>query len=330
MEWEKDMFPTGTCFLVTGAAGFIGSHLVETLLKMGCRVRGLDNFLTGKRSNIEPFVGSPLFELVDGDIRDEQTCSFACEGVDYVLHQAALGSVPRSVKDPLLSEEINIGGTLKMLNAARSRGVKRFVYASSSSVYGDNTKPSKVEGEEGSPLSPYAITKIVNELYARCYWHLYGVPTIGLRYFNVFGPRQDPDSEYAAVIPRFISALLNGGPVVIYGDGEQSRDFTYIDNVVQANLLACRAPVEVNGQAFNIACEESTTINQLLVALTGLLEKSVQPVHRPTRPGDVRHSLADISKASDCLGYQPTVKLMDGLKHTVLQYARREEHGPDC
>ncbi len=320
MQSARSLFPTGTRFLVTGAAGFIGSHLVETILAMGHQVRGLDNFLTGKRENVEPFLGSPLFELIEGDVRDTQTCSLVCEGIDYVLHQAALGSVPRSINHPVLYEEINVGGTLRMLDAARASGVRKFVHASSSSVYGDSVRLPKVEGEEGMPLSPYAITKATNELYAHCYWHQYGVPTIGLRYFNVFGPRQDPYSEYAAVIPRFIAAMLADEPVVIHGDGEQSRDFTYIVNVVDANLLACLAPSEANGEVFNISCGESVSIKALAALLGDILQQNVKYSYSSSRHGDVRHSQADVRRAMLCLGYSPLWKLREGLKETIDWY----------
>jgi nucleoside-diphosphate-sugar epimerase len=305
-------------YLVTGGAGFIGSHIVDTLLERGERVRVLDNLATGKRENIGHCLGR--IEFLEGDIRDLETCRIACAGVDFVLHQAALGSVPRSVADPLTSHEVNVTGTLKMLLAARDAGVKRFIYAASSSTYGDHPGLPKVEDRIGRPLSPYAVTKFADELYAQVFGRCYGLETIGLRYFNVFGPRQDPYSQYAAVIPLFVSALLRGAAPTIHGDGEQTRDFTFVANAVAANLLACTAPAAAVGEVFNIACGERTSLNHLYGRLQALLGTAVPAVHGPPRAGDVRDSLADIGKAGNLLGYRGEVKLEDGLRRSLAWY----------
>lgn len=307
-------------FLVTGGAGFIGSNIVEKLLKMGCKVKVLDNFSTGKRENIEGFFVNPNFELIEGDLRDEATCRKACENVDYVLHEGALGSVPRSIKDPKTTNDVNISGTLNMLIAARDSNVKRFIYATSSSVYGDSTVLPKREGEEGNPLSPYAVTKKVGELYAKNFYELYGLETIGLRYFNVFGKRQDPNSAYSAAIPIFVKKLIHDEQPIINGDGKQSRDFTYIENVIQANLKACLAPKEACGQVFNIAYGGREYLIDLYNKLCDLLDKNITPIYGPSRKGDVRDSNADISKARRLLGYEPTYSLGDGLKLTIEWY----------
>jgi UDP-N-acetylglucosamine 4-epimerase len=320
LGYEDITFKKVTNFLVTGAAGFIGSNLVEAILKLGYEVRGLDNYSTGKRDNINPFLENPLFEFIEGDIRDIEICKRACEDIDYVLHQAALGSVPRSIKYPLLYEEVNIKGTLNMMQAAVETGVKRFIYASSSSVYGDSEELPKVEGREGKVLSPYALTKVVNEELGRLYYNLYGLETIGLRYFNVFGRRQDPHSQYAAVIPIFVKALLNNESPTIFGDGEQSRDFTYIENVVEANLKACKATNQACGEAFNIAYGERITINVLYNKLSELLGKKIKPTYAPERQGDIKHSLADISKARELIKYNPKYDLNTGLKMTIKRY----------
>lgn len=317
MGYQEVRFPRGTRFLVTGAAGFIGSNLVEALLRLGCEVKGLDNFSTGSRENIKEFEDNDRLELIEGDIRDFETCLAACEDVDYVLHQAALGSVPRSVEEPLIYEDNNIKGTSNMMEAARQRGVRRFVYASSSSVYGDSTELPKVEGREGRACAPYALTKKVNELYGELYTRLYGLECIGLRYFNVFGPKQNPESEYAAVIPKFIRALKAGSQVAIYGDGEQSRDFTYVENVIEANLKACIAPKEASGEAYNIACGQRFTVNYVYCTLCELLGVNVEQRYAPRRAGDVKHSLADISKARNLLGYQPDWGFIRGLTELV-------------
>jgi UDP-N-acetylglucosamine/UDP-N-acetylgalactosamine 4-epimerase len=317
-------------WLVTGAAGFIGSNLAEALLRLDQRVVGLDNFATGHRHNLDEVrsLVAPeqwsRFAFIEGDIRDLATCQRACSGVDRVLHQAALGSVPRSLADPITTNEVNTSGFLKMLVAARDVGVKRFVYAASSSTYGDHPGLPKVEDIIGKPLSPYAVTKYVNELYADVFSRAYGVPSIGLRYFNVFGSRQDPDGAYAAVIPRWIASLIQGDTVQINGDGETSRDFCYIDNVVQANLLAATVadPAAVN-QIYNVAVGDRTSLNSLFDQLRTLLDKpQVQAHHRDFRAGDVRHSLADIGKARSLLGYEPTDRIGDGLRKAMSWYLR--------
>lgn len=313
--------------LITGGAGFIGSNLCETLLLNGNRVICLDNFATGKRENIKPFLKDPNFELMEGDIRDLLACRQACDGVDYVLHQAALGSVPRSINDPITSNEVNVSGFLNMLVAARDAGVKRFVYAASSSTYGDSTALPKVEAHIGKPLSPYAITKYVNELYASIFSSTYGLETIGLRYFNVFGRRQDPNGAYAAVIPKFVMQLMRHESPVINGDGSFSRDFTYIDNVVQINLLAlCTEKEEALNTVYNVAYGERTDLNELLALLQEYLGaydpaiKNVSPVYGPERRGDVPHSLASVDKAKAMLGYAPRFDMRSGLKEAVAWY----------
>lgn len=320
-------------WLVTGAAGFIGSNLVEALLKLGQRVRGLDNFATGKPANLDDVraqVGEEAwsrFEFVRGDIVDGSVCTAACQGVDYVLHQAALGSVPRSIEDPQATHAANVTGFLLMLEAARKCGVRRFVYASSSSVYGDDPGLPKREAVVGQPLSPYAASKAANELYAAAYGSSYGFHSIGLRYFNVFGRRQDPEGAYAAVIPKWIDALLRGAPLFINGDGETSRDFCYIENVVQANLLAATLedPAAVD-QVYNIAVGEKTSLNELFEILREGLRRRrpalrvADPVYREFRAGDVRFSLADISRARERLGYQPTHTARQGLEAAMDWY----------
>ncbi|MGI6423713.1 MAG: SDR family oxidoreductase [Tepidanaerobacteraceae bacterium] len=320
MGYENIKFSPDSMFLVTGAAGFIGSNLVEVLLKLGYKVRGLDNFSTGNIDNIKSFMDNPNFEFIEGDIRNFNTCAEVCQGIDYVLHQAAWGSVPRSVEMPLLYEEINIKGTLNMMEAARQNNVKKFVYASSSSVYGDEPTLPKKEGIEGNVLSPYALTKRTNEEYGKLYAKLYGLDTYGLRYFNVFGKRQDPNGAYAAVIPKFIKQLLNNERPTIYGDGKQSRDFTYIENVIEANLKACKAPREVAGQAFNIAYGGKVYLIDLYYYLCKALDKNIEPIFGPERPGDIRHSHADISKARKLLGYNPDWSFEDGIKEAINWY----------
>lgn len=320
MGYEGIRFEKGTRFLVTGGAGFIGSNLVEAILNLGYRVRVLDNFSTGKMSNIETFIKNENFELIEGDIRDLSICQKACEKVDYVLHQAAWGSVPRSIEMPIEYEEINIRGTINMMVAARDNKVKRFVYASSSSVYGDEPNLPKVEGREGKLLSPYAITKKVDELYAKNFYELYGLETVGLRYFNVFGKRQDPHSYYSAVIPKFVKLLINGEAPVINGDGKQSRDFTYVENVIEANLKACLAPVEAAGEAFNIAYGGREYLIDLYYKLCDLLRKNLQPSFGPDRKGDIKHSNANIDKAKKILNYNPSFDLNEGLKRTISWY----------
>ena len=320
MGYENIKFSPNSMFLVTGAAGFIGSNLVEVLLNLGYKVRGLDNFSTGNIDNIKSFMDNPNFEFIEGDIRNFNTCAEVCQGIDYVLHQAAWGSVPRSVEMPLLYEEINIKGTLNMMEAARQNNVKKFVYASSSSVYGDEPTLPKKEGIEGNVLSPYALTKKTNEEYGKLYAQLYGLDTYGLRYFNVFGKRQDPNGAYAAVIPKFIKQLLNNERPTIYGDGKQSRDFTYIENVIEANLKACKAPREVAGQAFNIAYGGKVYLIDLYYYLCKALDKNIEPIFGPERPGDIRHSHADISKARRLLGYNPDWSFKDGIKEAIEWY----------
>lgn len=305
-------------FLVTGGAGFIGSNLAEALLGAGHKVRVFDNFLTGKRENLaglaERFGGS--FELMEGDLRDLAAVRKAAEGVEYVLHQGALPSVPRSVADPALSNEINVAGTVNLLIAARDSGVRRVVYAASSSAYGDTLELPKRESMTPNPKSPYAAQKLAGEHYMRIFHEVYGLETISLRYFNVFGPRQDPASTYAAVIPRFLTSVLSGTPPTVYGDGLQTRDFTYIDNVVEANLLACKAPRAACGKVVNIACGERVSLLDILEIVYGLAARRVAPKFEPPRPGDVRDSLADISLARDLLGYSPKVGFPAGLSRT--------------
>ncbi|MBI5420043.1 MAG: SDR family oxidoreductase [Deltaproteobacteria bacterium] len=305
-------------YLVTGGAGFIGSNLAEALLSDGHKVRVLDNFLTGKRENLAGFAEKfgDAFELVDGDLRDLAMLRKVVDGVHYVLHQGALPSVPRSVADPALSNEINVTGTVNMLVAARDAGVRRVVFAASSSAYGDTPELPKRESMTSNPKSPYAAQKLAGEHYMRIFYEVFGLETVSLRYFNVFGPRQDPASTYAAVIPRFIASVLSGKPPTIYGDGLQTRDFTFIDNVVQANLLACAAPKEACGKTINIACGERVSLLGILDIIYGLAARRVAPRFEPQRPGDVRDSLADISLAKDLLGYAPKVAFSVGLSRT--------------
>ncbi len=314
-------------FLVTGGAGFIGSNLCEALLEKGYQVVCLDNFSTGFRKNIDSFLEHPAFSLIEGDIRNYTDCERAAAGVDIVLHQAALGSVPRSIKDPMATTDVNVGGFVKMLHAAKEAGVKRFVYAASSSTYGDHPGLPKVEDKIGKPLSPYAITKYANELFASNFSEIYGIESIGLRYFNVFGRRQDPGGAYAAVIPLFVKSLMAHQSPVINGDGTHSRDFTYIDNVIQVNLLAALTtnPVALN-QVYNVACGENNNLNQLIAYLKKYLSvydpliASVEAHCGPERFGDVRHSLADISKAKKLLGYKPACFFEEGLGKAVSWY----------
>ena len=320
MGYQQLRFPAGAVFLVTGGAGFIGSNLCEALLGLGCRVRCLDNLSTGKQANVDLFLGNERYRFIPGDIRDLATCQKACEGVDYVLHQAAWGSVPRSIEMPLLYEQINIMGTLNMLEAARQAGVKKFVYASSSSVYGDHPSLPKTEGTEGRLLSPYALTKRADEEYGKLYKQLYGLDTYGLRYFNVFGRRQDPDGAYAAVIPRFIRQLMQGEWPIIHGDGRQSRDFTYVENVVEANLKACLASPEAAGEVYNIAYGGRETLLEIYCAIADALGKEIEPEFGPERAGDIRHSHADIGKARRLLGYDPDYSFQDGIQLAIAWY----------
>jgi len=322
MGYENVTFDKDSLFLVTGGAGFIGSNLCEAILNKGYKVRCLDNLSTGKQSNVDLFIDNPNYTFINGDIRDLDTCLESCEGVDYVLNQAAWGSVPRSIEMPLLYEEINIKGTLNMLEAARQNKVKKFVYASSSSVYGDEPNLPKQEGREGNLLSPYALTKRVNEEYAKLYTKLYGLDTYGLRYFNVFGRRQDPNGLYAAVIPKFIKQLLNDEQPTINGDGKQSRDFTYVENVIEANLKACKAPSKVAGEAFNIAYGGREYLIDLYNSLCVALEKNVEPIFGINRNGDIKHSNADISKAKMLLAYDPKWSLREGIEEAIDWYKK--------
>ena len=311
--------------LVTGGAGFIGSSLTEALLQRGHFVRVLDDFSTGKRENLIFDKAFPSLEIIEGDIRDYSTCQKAMEGMEYIFHQAALPSVQRSVEDPETSNAVNVGGTLNILLAAKKTGVKRVIYASSSSVYGDTPSLPKHEEMPSNPLSPYALQKYIGEQYCRLFYQLYGLEAVSLRYFNIFGPKQDPNSIYSAVIPKFIDALLQGCPPIIFGDGEQSRDFTYIENVVQANLLAMSAE-HLQGEAINIACGKRTSLNQLLNVLKKILGSKLSPIYQEPRQGDVKHSLADIRKGKEILSYEPKVGIEIGLKKTVEFFQRQQKN----
>lgn len=329
---KKELISAPKTWLVTGVAGFIGSNLLETLLKLDQTVVGLDNFSTGHKKNLDEVKSLVTqeqwfrFRFINGDIRDLEACQQACEGVDYVFHEAALGSVPRSVADPITTNASNVTGFLNMLVAARDAKVQRFVYAASSSTYGDHPDLPKVEDRIGKPLSPYAVTKYVNELYADVFGKTYGTQSIGLRYFNVFGPRQDPDGAYAAVIPKWISSLIKDETVFINGDGETSRDFCFIENVVQANLLAATTKGDVVNEVYNVAVGDRTSLNQLYSYLRdNLVQKfpylsEKKPLYQNFRPGDVRHSLADITKAKELLGYLPSHKISDGLTEAMQWY----------
>lgn len=320
MGYQNIQFPENTTFLVTGAAGFIGSNLCEALLNKGCKVKALDDLSTGKQENIDLFLDNPNYTFIKGDIKDLEVCLKACEGVDYVLHQAAWGSVPRSLEMPLFYNKNNIEGTLNMLEAARQNGVKKFVYASSSSVYGDEPNLPKTEGREGNLLSPYALTKRCDEEWAKLYTKFYGLDTYGMRYFNVFGRRQDPDGAYAAVIPKFLKQLMHGETPTINGDGKQSRDFTYIDNVIEANLKACLAPHEAAGEAFNIAYGGREFLIDIYYGLAKALGVNIEPNFGPDRKGDIKHSNADISKAKKLLGYEPDYSFEDGIQLAIDWY----------
>jgi len=321
-------------FLVTGGAGFIGSNLIEYLLKYEVKkVIVLDNFATGHRKNIEAFLKDQRCELIEGDIRDLDTCKKAMQGVDYVLHQAALGSVPRSINDPITSNAVNISGFLNMLVAAKETdSVKRMVYAASSSTYGDHPGLPKVENEIGRPLSPYAVTKYVNELYADVFYKTYGLETVGLRYFNVFGPKQDPNGAYAAVIPKFIGQFLSNQDLTINGDGKHSRDFTFIENVVQANIKAALSDNKDSAnQVYNVAFGENTNLNELVEAITnglnelGINASTSKVTNGPERAGDVKHSLADVSKANNIIGYTPLYSFEEGIKQTIAWYCNEDK-----
>ena len=332
---QKELQSDPKTWLITGVAGFIGSNLLETLLLLDQKVVGLDNFSTGNAKNLEEVQGLvskeqwDCFKFIEGDIRSLDTCLKACGGVDFVLHQAALGSVPRSIEDPILTNENNIAGFLNMLVAARDCDVKRFVYAASSSTYGDHPALPKVEEKIGRPLSPYAVTKYVNELYADVFAKTYGIEVIGLRYFNILGKRQDPNGAYAAVIPKWFAGLLKGDTVYINGDGETSRDFCYIHNCVQANLLAaCTKETNAINQVYNVAFGERTTLNELFLYIRDLVAehfphvKNIQPDYREFRAGDVRHSLADLSKAQKLLGYEPQYSVKAGLDEAARWYIK--------
>lgn len=320
MGYQDLHFSADSTFLVTGAAGFIGSNLCEAILAKGCKVKALDDLSTGKQENIDLLMDDPNYTFIKGDIKDLDTCMHACEGVDYVLNQAAWGSVPRSLEMPLFYCANNINGTLNMLEAARQNGVKKFVYASSSSVYGDEPNLPKTEGREGNLLSPYALTKRCDEEWAKLYTKFYGLDTYGMRYFNVFGRRQDPDGAYAAVIPKFLKQLMHGETPTINGDGKQSRDFTYIENVIEANLKACLAPHEAAGEAFNIAYGGREYLIDIYYGLTEALGVQIEPNFGPDRKGDIKHSNADISKARKLLGYDPDYSFQDGIKLAIAWY----------
>lgn len=323
MAYDNVRFQEGSVFLVTGVAGFIGSNLVEVLCGMGHKVKGLDDLSNGVKANVDRLQGKfSNFEFIEGTIEDIEVCRKACEGVDYVLHQAAWGSVPRSMTMPLKYQSVNNTGTMNMLQAATENNVKRFVYASSSSVYGDEPTLPKQVGREGNVLSPYAMTKRMNEEWAEMYWRLYKLPTVGMRYFNVFGRWQDPNGAYAAVIPKFAKALMNGERPQIHGDGEQSRDFTYIENVIEANLKACLAGEEAFGRAYNIAYGERFTVNQMLQAMCEQLGVEFNPEYVNPRAGDIKHSLANIDDTRELLGYDPSWNFADGFKETVEWYRK--------
>ncbi len=310
-------------YLVTGVAGFIGSHLLERLLHEGHEVVGLDSFLTGHRHNIAPFLND--FELIEGDIRDLDACHRACKGVDHVLHQAALGSVPRSVADPIMAHVINTTGTLNMLVAARDAEAQSFVFAASSSYFGDTPELPKHDEMPPNPLSPYAVTKVTCEHYIKVFAQVYGFNAVGTRYFNIFGPRQDPNGPYAAVIPKFIQSLLDGQAPQIHGDGGQTRDFTYVENAVQANLRAASCAAEIRGQTFNVACGDRISLVELYDMIAEHLGSSIRPVHGPPRAGDIRDSLADVSVAQRLIGYDPQVDVREGLRRTVAWYKAQHE-----
>ena len=320
MGYEHVVFSENSLFLVTGGAGFIGSNLCEALLRLGYRVRCLDDLSTGRQGNVDLFLDNPNYEFIKGDIKDLDVCLRACDGADYVLNQAAWGSVPRSIEMPLFYCANNILGTLNMMEAARQSGVKKFVYASSSSVYGDEPILPKREGREGNLLSPYALTKRCDEEWGKQYTMHYGLDTYGLRYFNVFGRRQDPNGAYAAVIPKFIKQLLHGERPTINGDGLQSRDFTYIENVIEANLKACLAPHEAAGEAFNIAYGGREILLDIYRGLTKALGVEIEPIFGPDRKGDIKHSNADISKARELLGYDPDWSFDRGIEAAIEWY----------
>lgn len=331
-EVKQELEAVPKTWLITGVAGFIGSNLLETLLSLGQSVKGLDNFSTGHQHNLDHVKASvsddqwARFNFIEGDMRDLDTCNEACSGVNYVLHQAALGSVPRSLEDPITTNQNNIDGFLNMLVAARDASVNRFVYAASSSTYGDHPGLPKVEDKIGNPLSPYAVTKYVNEMYASVFARCYGFKTIGLRYFNIFGRRQDPEGAYAAVIPKWVKDMINNKTIFINGTGETSRDFCYIDNTIQMNILAATGSDDAADEVYNVALGDRTNLNELYEAIRVLLEpkfphlKGAKPEYRDFRAGDVMHSLADISKAKNNLGYEPTHRIGEGLKEAMDWY----------
>ncbi len=308
-------------YLVTGGAGFIGSHLVERLVKDGCRVRVLDNFVTGKHENLAPF--ADRIELIEGDMADLAVCQRACRGIRVVLHEAALPSVPKSVADPVASHRSNIDGTFNMLVAANDAKVQRFIYAGSSSAYGESETLPKVESMTPSPLSPYAVQKLTGEYYCTAFARCYGLQTLTIRYFNVFGPRQDPESQYAAAIPAFITAIAENRPPTVYGDGEQTRDFTYIENIIEANLLAVKAR-QTRGEVINVACGESISINAIIKEINAVMGKNIRPNYVASRPGDIKHSWADITLASKVIGFKPIVAFRDGLHKAIDWYTKRQ------
>lgn len=320
MAYKHLQFPADSTFLVTGGAGFIGSNLCEAILNLGYNVVCLDNLSTGHQKNIDMFIEHPNYTFIHGDITDLETCQKACEGIDYVLHQAAWGSVPRSIEMPIFYEKVNILGTLNMLEAAKQNNIKKFVYASSSSVYGDEPTLPKKEGREGNILSPYALTKKTDEEYAKLYKKLYDLDTYGMRYFNVFGRRQDPNGAYAAVIPKFIKQLLNDEQVTINGDGKHSRDFTYIENVIEANLKACLADSQYAGSAFNIAYGGREYLIDMYSYLCTALGKNVEPIFGPDRKGDIKHSNADVTKAKTELGYDAEWSFEVGINEAIQWY----------
>lgn len=322
MGYDGLVFPEDSVFLVTGGAGFIGSNLCEAILKLGYKVVCLDDLSTGKMENIKPFISNANFSFINGDVKNYETCLQACQGVDFVLHQAAWGSVPRSIEMPLFYCANNIVGTVNMMEAAKQCGVKKFVYASSSSVYGDEPNLPKTEGREGKLLSPYALTKMCDEEWGRQYAIHYGLDTYGLRYFNVFGRRQDPNGAYAAVIPKFIKQLLNNEQPIINGDGKQSRDFTYIENVIEANLKACLASHDCAGQSFNIAYGGREFLIDIFRLLKTELGVNIEPIFGPDRKGDIKHSNADISMAKKFLGYNPEYDFKKGIAECIEWYKK--------
>ncbi len=320
MGYKHLHFSENSKFLITGGAGFIGSNLCEAILNMGYKVFCLDDMSTGKQTNVDMLINHPNYTFIKGDIKDFNTCMKATENIDFVLHEAAWGSIQRSIEMPVFYEENNIGGTLNMMEAAHRNNVKKFIYASSSSVYGDEPNLPRIEGREGNLISPYALTKRVNEQYGKLYTQLYKLDTYGLRYFNVFGRRQNPDCIYAAVIPRFIKMLINEEIPVIYGDGQQSRDFTYIENVIEANLKACLAPHEIAGDIFNIASGEREYIIDVYYTISAAIGKCIDPIFNPHRKGEVKHSYSDITKAKRLLGYDPDYNFKKGLDETIDWY----------